>query len=92
MQNIFCLPPNTNDSTRYCWVYILKIEDEVFEKFLEWKTMIESESGHKIKTLRSDKGGEYTSKFLKNISNIMVFVMNTLFHKLISRTEALLKL
>lgn len=32
---------------------------EVFAKF---KTMVERQSGHKIKTLRSDCGGEYVSR------------------------------
>ena len=48
-----------DDHTRFVWIYVLK--DEVFQKFQEWKTQVEKTTGKKIKTLRSDNGGEYTS-------------------------------
>lgn len=51
-----------DDLTRYTWVYMLKSKDQVFEKFKEWKALVENSSGHKVKILRSDNGGEYTSK------------------------------
>ena len=51
-----------DDKSRYVWIYILKNKSEVFKKFLEWKYMVEKSSGEKIKTFRSDNGGEYTSK------------------------------
>ena len=51
-----------DDKSRYVWIYILKNKSEVFKIFLEWKSMVEKSSGEKIKILRSDNGGEYTSK------------------------------
>ena len=51
-----------DDATRYVWMYVLKSKDQVFEKFLEWKAQVENSSGQKLKTLRTDNGGEYTSK------------------------------
>jgi hypothetical protein len=30
------------DETRYVWVYFLKSKDQAFEKFLEWKAMVEN--------------------------------------------------
>ena len=51
-----------DDSTRYVWVYFLKSKDQVFEKFLEWKAMVEKSVGRKLKIFRTDNGGEYTSK------------------------------
>ena len=51
-----------DDSTRYVWVYFLKSKDQVFEKFLEWKAMVEKSVGRKLKVFRTDNGGEYTSK------------------------------
>ena len=51
-----------DDETRYVWVYVLKTKDEVFKYFLEWKTQAEKLSGHVLKVLRTDNGGEYTSK------------------------------
>ena len=43
-------------------MYVLKSKREVFEKFVEWKALVERQSEHKIKVFRSDNGGEYTSK------------------------------
>ncbi len=50
-----------DDCTRFVWVYFLKNKSDVFEKFLVWKAMVEKLSGLKLKVLRSDNGGEYTS-------------------------------
>ena len=47
--------------THFTWVYFLKSKDEVFSKFLEWKSLVERMSDYKLKTLRTDNGGEYTS-------------------------------
>jgi transposase InsO family protein len=44
----------------------LKSKDEVFDKFKEFKSLIENISERKIKILRSDNGGEYTSKEFVN--------------------------
>ena len=50
-----------DDKTRYIWVYILKQKSEVFERFLEWKSMVERSTGRNLKVLHSDNGGEYMS-------------------------------
>ena len=50
-----------DDNSQYVWVYILKSKDQVFEKFIEWKALVENLTGWKLKTLRTDNGGEYTS-------------------------------
>ena len=55
-----------DDKTRYVWTYVLKRKDQVFEKFLEWKALVEKSSGQKLKTLRSDNGGEFTSTRFEN--------------------------
>ena len=52
----------TDDHTRYSWVYMLKTKDQAFEYFQEWKALVEKQSKYKLKTLRTDNGGEYTSK------------------------------
>ena len=44
------------------WLYLLKIKDEVFEKFKEFIFEVETLTKRKINTLRSHNGGEYTSK------------------------------
>ena len=51
----------TEDKSRYSWVYILKTKDQVFNYFLEWKALVEKATKRKIKTLKTDNGGEYTS-------------------------------
>ena len=51
-----------DDKTRYAWVYFLKSKDQVFEKFLVWKAMVEKSTGRKLKAIRTDNGGEFTSK------------------------------
>ena len=48
-----------DDFSRRVWVYTMKAKDEVFEVFLNWKKMVETQTGGKIKRLRSDNGGEY---------------------------------
>ena len=55
----------TDDKSRYSWVYILKTKDQVFSYFLEWKALVEKATNKKIKTLRTDNGGEYTSTQLE---------------------------
>ena len=55
-----------DDNTRYVWIYILKNKDQVVEKFVEWKALVENSSGQKLKMLHTDNGGEYTStEFIK---------------------------
>ena len=51
----------TDDKSRYSWVYMLKTKDQVFEYFLEWKSLVEKATKKKVVTLRTDNGGEYTS-------------------------------
>jgi transposase InsO family protein len=50
-----------DDHTRKVWVYFMKHKGEVFQHFLNFKTMVEKEKGVSIKWLRSDGGGKYFS-------------------------------
>ena len=54
-----------DDYSRKTWIYFLKGKDEVFERFKEFKALVENLSEKKIKTLRSDNGGEFTSNEFK---------------------------
>jgi hypothetical protein len=47
-----------DDYSRKTWLYLLKSKDEVFNKFQEFKVEIENLTNKKIKTLRTDNGGE----------------------------------
>jgi transposase InsO family protein len=55
-----------DDYSRKTWLYLLKSKDEVFNKFKEFKALIENLYKRKIKIIRSDNGGEYTSKEFMN--------------------------
>ena len=52
--------------TRFTWLYLLNSKSEVFSKFLEFKAMVETQFSTRIKTLRFDGGGEYTSSAFKS--------------------------
>ena len=55
-----------DDRTHYTWVYVLKRKDEVFGCFLRWKALVEKSSGRKLKAIRTDNGGEYTSTMFED--------------------------
>jgi len=48
-----------DDFTRMCWVYFISSKDEAFKCFKGFKLLVEKQSEHSVKCLRSDKGGEY---------------------------------
>ena len=50
-----------DDATRHTWVYPLKEKSNVFSCFKEFLHLAENLSGHKLITLRTDRGGEYMS-------------------------------
>ena len=53
-----------DDHSSKTWLYLLKTKDEVFDKFKEFRVKVETLTEKKIEALRSDNGGEYTSKEL----------------------------
>lgn len=61
-----------DDCSRMCWVYFLRYKSEVLNVFKRFKATVELQSGHKLKKLRSDRGGKYTSmklnKFCEDLS------------------------
>lgn len=52
----------TDDWSRKVWIYFIKTKDEAFEKFVEWKKMVEVQSERKVKKLRTDNGLEYCNR------------------------------
>jgi transposase InsO family protein len=54
-----------DDYSRKTWIYLLKAKNEVFGKFKEFKALVENLTERKIKTLRSDNGGEFTLEEFK---------------------------
>jgi transposase InsO family protein len=55
-----------DDFSHKLWVYVLKLKSDVFETFKTWLALVEVETGKKLKVLRSDNGGEFTSGNFKD--------------------------
>ena len=57
--------------SRMTWVYFMRHKSEAFIIFKKFKNLMERQSEHYIKVLRSDRGGEYNSnkfeKFYKDV-------------------------
>jgi transposase InsO family protein len=51
-----------DDFSQKSWIFFMKTKGQVFSQFQEFKALVENQTGKKIKELRSDNGGEYTSK------------------------------
>ena len=49
----------TDDYSRYGYVYLMKWKFENFEKFKEFRVEVKNQLGKRIKTIRSNWGGEY---------------------------------
>jgi transposase InsO family protein len=55
-----------DDYSRKCWVYFFEKKSEAFETFKKFKIMVEKMMGKKIRSLRSNRGGEYLSNQFKS--------------------------
>lgn len=53
--------PFIDDYSRMCFVYFLRHKSQALETFLLFLEMAERQSGNKLRTLRTDGGGEFTS-------------------------------
>ena len=49
----------TDDYTRKSWVYITRSRDQLHTMFIQFKTLVELESGYRIKVVRCDNAPEY---------------------------------
>jgi transposase InsO family protein len=54
-----------DDYSRLTWVAFLKEKYEAFEKFKVFKPLSENQTGKRLKEVRSDRGGEFSSWNLK---------------------------
>jgi len=54
-----------DDFSRFRWVFLLKNNNLVFEKFKEFRAFAEKKCGRPIKCLRSNNGGEYVNRPFK---------------------------
>jgi hypothetical protein len=55
-----------DDFTRYIWLYPLHNKSNTYATFVKFKTLVETQFNHKIQSLQSDGGGEYTSIHFQN--------------------------
>jgi transposase InsO family protein len=47
--------------SRFTWTYFLRKKSEVFQHLKDFKSLVETRSGKKIKVLQTDNGGEYVN-------------------------------
>lgn len=50
-----------DDFSKKCFVYVIAQKNQVFKCFKDFKLLVEGQTELKIKTLRSDNGGEYVN-------------------------------
>jgi hypothetical protein len=50
-----------NDASCFCYIFLLKCKDEALHYFKIYKAKVENQLERKIKRLRNDHGGGYTS-------------------------------
>nr|GEY73244.1 hypothetical protein [Tanacetum cinerariifolium] len=68
----------TDDFSRYGYVYLLKHKHEVFETFKVFQKEVENQLRKTIKSLRSDRGGEYMSQeFLDHLNEHGIIARRT---------------
>jgi Integrase core domain len=56
----------TDDHSKWSDVFCMKMKSEVLDHFKIWQKRAECHTGRKIRTLRSDNGGEYLSRAFKD--------------------------
>jgi len=56
-----------DDHSMWMHVYMLKSKDQACDIFVKYKAEVENFTGCKVKTLRSDRGGEFLSNVLAKV-------------------------
>ena len=56
-----------DDYSRWMNVFMLRSKDQACDAFVKYKSETENQTGHKIKILRSDRGGEFLSSIFASI-------------------------
>ena len=51
-----------DDYSRYGYLYLMRYKSKAFEKFKEFRNEVEKQLVRSIKSLRSDRGGEFLSQ------------------------------
>ena len=58
-----------DDNTRFMWSILMKDKSDAFDRFKTFKKLVEKELNREILTLRTDRGGEFTSHDFNNFCN-----------------------
>jgi hypothetical protein len=56
-----------DDYSRLTWIAFLKEKSEAFEKFKVFKSLTENQTGKRLKAVRSDRGGDFSSGNFKEL-------------------------
>ena len=56
-----------DDFSRKVWVHFLKHKNEAFKVFEEWKVLVETQTGRKLRKLRTDNGLEFCDDKFKTL-------------------------
>ena len=59
-----------DDYSCYGFIYLFKRKSEVLQAFKNFKTYAENQSGHSVKALHDDKGGEYMSNEFNQFTDL----------------------
>lgn len=51
-----------DDYSRWCWIYLLENKSDAFDSFHKFQVLVERQTGLKLKSVRSDRGGEFLSQ------------------------------
>ncbi|KAL0454866.1 UNVERIFIED_CONTAM: hypothetical protein Slati_0825800 [Sesamum latifolium] len=63
-----------DDHSRCGYIYLMRYKSEAFGRFKEYRLDIENQTNRKIKSLRSDRGGEYLSgEFIDYLKQNRIF-------------------
>jgi hypothetical protein len=55
-----------DDFSRNTWIYFLRKKSKVFDRFKEFKDLVENQKEKRIKVLRKDNGGDLCENNLNN--------------------------
>ncbi|KAL0301442.1 UNVERIFIED_CONTAM: Retrovirus-related Pol polyprotein from transposon TNT 1-94, partial [Sesamum radiatum] len=58
-----------DNMSRKVFVFLMKQKGEVFEKFKQWKILVENQTGRKLKVLRTDNGLEFCNQNFTDLCN-----------------------
>jgi hypothetical protein len=56
-----------DDFSHFTWIFFLRQKSKVFQHLKDFKALVETQSGKKIKILRTNNGGEYVNHEIHNL-------------------------